>query len=132
MAEMAEIQATGIPAADDRESAIMRTLAPGAYTAIVRGNNSTTGAALIEDYDLAPTSNSTFGNISTRSLVQTGDNVMIGGFIVGGGLKPNAPASVRVLVRGIGPSLTQFGAADALQDPSVGNSQFPGSHHCAE
>ena len=114
--QMAQIQAMGIPPADDRESAIVQTLAPGAYTAIVRGNNNTPGVALIEAYDLAPTSNSTFGNISTRGLVQTGENVMIGGFIVGG-LETNPTGSVRVLVRGIGPSLTQFGVADALQDP---------------
>jgi len=114
--QMAQIQAMGIPPADDRESAIVQTLAPGAYTAIVRGNNNTTGVALIEAYDLAPTSNSTFGNISTRGLVQTGENVMIGGFIVGG-LETNPTGSVRVLVHGIGPSLTQFGIADALQDP---------------
>jgi hypothetical protein len=115
--QITEIQATGIPPTDDRESAIVRTLAPGAYTAIVRGNNNTTGVGLIEGYDLVPTSNSKFGNISTRGLVQTGENVMIGGFIVGSGLGINETGSVKVLVRGIGPSLTQSGVAGALQDP---------------
>ena len=47
-----EIQATGIPPTDDLESAIVATLAPGAYTAIVRGNGNTSGVALVEVYDL--------------------------------------------------------------------------------
>lgn len=86
---VAEIQATGIPPGDDRESAILQTLAPGGYTAVLRGKNDSTGVALVEMYDLGPVGNSKLGNISTRGLVQTVDNVMIGGFIVGGGLGTN-------------------------------------------
>ena len=67
---------------DGRESAIIAELPAGNYTAIVRGVNNTTGVALVEVYDLSPETNSILGNISTRSFVQTGDNVMIGGFIV--------------------------------------------------
>ncbi|MDP9254813.1 MAG: glycoside hydrolase [Verrucomicrobiota bacterium] len=117
--QMSEIQMTGIPPSDDRESAIVRPLLPGAYTAIIRGNGNTTGVGLVEAYDLAPTTNSKFGNISTRGLVQTGDNVMIGGFIVGGGLGTNGTGAVKVLLRGIGPSLTQSGVPGALQDPTL-------------
>ena len=76
------------PAATHRvtrlESAIIADLPPGNYTAIVRGVNNITGVALVEVYDLSPETNSILGNISTRSFVQTGDNVMIGGFIVQG------------------------------------------------
>jgi len=66
------------------ESAIIGTLPAGNYTAIVRGVSNTTGVALVEVYDISPDTNSILGNISTRSFVQTGDNVMIGGFIVQG------------------------------------------------
>ncbi|HXM27373.1 MAG TPA: hypothetical protein VN957_15220, partial [Chthoniobacterales bacterium] len=85
----------------------------GNYTAIVRGVNSTTGVALVEVYDLATGTSSILFNISTRASVQTGDNVMIGGFIVqGSGTK-------RVIIRAIGPELGQFGVPDPLQDPTL-------------
>ena len=80
-------------------SAIIADLPPGNYTAIVRGVNATTGVALVEADDLAIGTNSILENISTRAFVQTGDNVMIGGFIIGG------TQSKRVIVRAIGPSL---------------------------
>ena len=80
----AEIQATGIPPTNDLESAILVTLVPGNYTAIVRGNNETSGVGLVEVYDLGPAT-SQLANISTRALISTGDNVVIGGFILGGG-----------------------------------------------
>src|SRR5262249_12404744 len=106
-----EIEATGIPPTDDLESAIVATLAPGSYTAILRGNNGGTGNGLVEVYDLDTTAKSTLANTSTRGLVQTGDNVLIGGFIVGDG------ESDTVVVRAIGPSLADSGVADPLQDP---------------
>src|SRR3984893_4827825 len=116
--QVAEIQASGLAPGDSHESAIISTLEPGNYTAIVRGANNITGAALVEVYDLDTTHldisvNAQLGNISTRGLVQTGDNVMIGGFIVRGDM----PATV--IVRAIGPSLTQYGVPNALQDPSL-------------
>jgi hypothetical protein len=83
-----------------------------AYTAIVRGFNGGTGVGLVEAYDLNQSANSKLANISTRGFVDTGDNVMIGGFIVGNGV-PN------VLLRGLGPSLTAAGVANALQDPTL-------------
>jgi len=113
------IQATLLPPEDDRESAIVQTLAPGAYTAIVRGKENSTGVALVELYDLDSTANSRLANISSRSLVQTDDNVMIGGFIVGQGQGTNGAGNVRVVVRGVGPSLTARGITGALQDPEL-------------
>src|SRR4029077_3390812 len=97
-----DIRNSGYAPGDGRESAIIAELPAGSYTAIVRGVDDTTGVALAEVYDLSTDSNSTLGNISTRSFVQTGDNVMIGGFIVQG------TASKRVIVRAIGPELTRY------------------------
>jgi uncharacterized protein YggT (Ycf19 family) len=108
-----DIRNSGYVPADGRESAIIAELPAGNYTAIVRGVNNTMGVALVEVYDLSPESNSILGNISTRSFVQTGDNVMIGGFIVQG----TAPKSV--IVRAIGPELTQYGVPNALINPTL-------------
>jgi hypothetical protein len=104
---------SGYAPGDGRESAIIADLAAGNYTAIVRGVNNTTGVALAEVYDLSAGSNSILANISTRAFVQTGDSVMIGGFIVQG------PASRRVIVRAIGPELTQYGVPNALNNPTL-------------
>ncbi len=108
----AEIIATGIPPTNDLESAIVATLpANGAgYTAIVRGVNNGTGIGLVEAYDLDNTVDSKLANISTRGLVQTGDNVLIAGTIIQG------PTSQQVLVRAIGPSLDLPGK---LADPTL-------------
>ena len=110
--QQAEIEATTIPPTNDLESAIVATLPVGAHTAIVRGSDGGTGVGLVEVYDLEPDSATVkLANISTRGRVEAGDNVMIGGFIVGG----SEPANV--LVRAIGPSLAAAGVADTLQDP---------------
>src|SRR5437660_1153844 len=117
--QVQEIQDSGHAPGDGRESAIIADLPAGNYTAIVRGVNSTIGVALVEVYDLSPqtnlihNSNSILGNISTRSFVQTGDNVMIGGFIVQG-TQPK-----RVIIRAIGPELGQFGVPNALGNPTL-------------
>jgi hypothetical protein len=108
-----EITGTGLPPTDDLESAIVTTLNPGAYTVILRGQNSGTGIGLVEAYDLAPTPASTLANISARGLVQTGDDVLIGGFIVDNG------GSDTVVVRAIGPSLAEVGVANPLADPTL-------------
>jgi hypothetical protein len=108
-----EIQASGYAPADTLESAIIADLAPGSYTAIVRGVNNMTGVALVEVYDLGSETNSTVRNVSARSFVQTGDDAMIGGFIVAGA-EPK-----RVIVRAIGPELTQYGVPDVLADPTL-------------
>src|SRR5437764_4537989 len=95
------------------EPAILATLDPGNYTAIVRGANNTTGVALVEGYDIDAGTSSKLENISTRGLVQTGDNVMIAGVIVGGS------GSQEVIVRALGPTLRNFGVANALADPTL-------------
>jgi len=107
-----EIRASGY-APIGRESAIIANLPAGNYTAIVRGVNNITGVALVEVYDLSPETNSIVGNLSTRAFVQTGDNVMIGGFIVA------STAAKKVIVRAIGPELTRYGVPNALNDPTL-------------
>jgi hypothetical protein len=111
----AEIMATGLAPNDDSESAILATLDPGSYTAIVRGVNDDIGVGLVETYDLTQAVDSALANISTRGLVETGDNVMIGGIIVG----PQGAPSGSVLLRAIGPSLSNFGIPNPLADPML-------------
>ena len=106
------IIADGIPPSNDLESAIDATLAPGAYTAIIRGNLNTSGVALVEVYDLNQPVDSKLGNISTRAFVSTGDNIVIAGFTLGGNSGDD-----RIITRGIGPSLAAFGVPNALADP---------------
>jgi uncharacterized Zn-binding protein involved in type VI secretion len=108
-----EIIDSGLAPSNNFESAILTSLNPGAYTAIVRGVNNGTGIALVEGYDLNPAAASKLGNMSTRALVQIGDNVMIGGFIITGSGQKN------VIVRAIGPSLAQHGITNPLQDPTL-------------
>jgi hypothetical protein len=111
--QVADIQNSGHAPTATNESAIIASLPPGNYTAIVRGVVNTTGVGLVEVYDLSPGASSTLANISTRSFVQTGQNVMIGGFIVhGAGPK-------RVIIRAIGPELTQYGINDFLANPTL-------------
>jgi len=107
-----EIAATSIAPTNDAESAIVAILAPGAYTAVVGGANNSTGIAVVEIYDLDAVQDSTLANISTRGFIQTGDNVMIGGFIYLGGV-----GATKVVIRGIGPSLAAVGINNALVDP---------------
>lgn len=107
-----QISSYGLAPADTREAGLVVALAPGAYSAIVTGQGGTTGVALVEVYDLdAPTGR--VANISTRSRVETGDNVMIGGFILGGS------AATPVIIRGIGPSLAAAGVTNTLLDPHL-------------
>jgi hypothetical protein len=107
-----EIEATTIPPTNNYEAAIVRTLDPGSYTVILSGNGST-GIGVVEVYDLSRGSKSTLANLSSRGFVGTNDNVMIGGFIVGG----SAGASTKVLIRAIGPSLGLVGVKGALTNP---------------
>ncbi len=112
--QMIDIHASGVAPSNDAESAIVAKLNPGAYTAVVRGAGNTTGIAVVEGYDLDADQVSKLANISTRGFIQTGDNVMIGGFIMGGGT-----GATRVVVRGIGPSLGAFGITNPLADPMI-------------
>jgi len=99
---------------DDRESVILATLQPAAYTATLSGKGQTAGIGTVEVYDNDQEADSQLANISTRGFVQTGDNVMIGGFMLGLG-----SSNVRVAVRGLGPSLSQFGLSNLLADPNL-------------
>jgi glucose/arabinose dehydrogenase len=109
-----EIQATQLAPQNDLESAILISLQPGGYTAIVRGKNGTTGVGLVEAYDLEQPSDSRLANISTRASVQTGGNVLIGGFITGKNI-----GAAKVIIRALGPSLTASGIANPLADPTL-------------
>jgi hypothetical protein len=109
--ERAQIEASGLAPTDDKESAILRSLAPGVYTGVLTGKDNTTGIALVEVYDLDADVDSILANISSRGLVDPGDNVMIGGFMAG-----NESGHTQVLIRGIGPSL-QGKVPGPLADP---------------
>jgi serine protease AprX len=106
------IRDTGLAPANDLEPAIVATLPANrnAYTAIVRGVNDTTGTGVVEIYDIDRTVDSKLANISTRGLVQTGDNILIAGTIVVG------QASQQVVVRALGPSLSLTGK---LENPTL-------------
>jgi glucose/arabinose dehydrogenase len=112
--QASQISASGLAPSNNLESAIIATLQPGNYTAIVRGKNSGQGIALAEVYDLDPAADSQLGNISGRAYVQTNNDVMIGGFIIG-----NNIGATSVIVRAIGPSLAQHGLSNLLPDPTL-------------
>lgn len=99
---------------DERESVIVASLPPGAYTAALTGKNNTAGVGLVEVYDNNEASDSQLANISTRGFVRGDENVMIGGFILGG-----HPNNTKIALRGIGPSLSLFGLNNVLADPTL-------------
>lgn len=103
-----KVSDSGLAPIHDLESALWQILDPGAYTVVLQGHAGETGIGLVEAYGVSPGSDSNLANISTRSLVQTDDNVLIGGFIVNEG----SPANV--LLRAVGRSLS---IAGALSDP---------------
>ena len=111
-ANASQLQAAGLAPSNARESAVLISLPPGAYTAILSGVNNGTGVGLVAVYEVdrfeVP-----LVNISTRGLVLTGNDVMIGGFIVQG----NGPQNV--VVTAAGPSLANFGITNALQNPTL-------------
>jgi hypothetical protein len=133
-----EIQNSGLAPSDDRESAIIRTVPAGSFTAIIRGANNTTGIGLIEIYDIGSTTSAAaeeakaerarepdspdspeatieLGNLSVRGDVQTGDNILIDGIIMQGGTPK------RILFRALGPSIQSGGqpVPGTLQDPTM-------------
>jgi Zn-dependent metalloprotease len=110
--QRAEIEASGIPPGDDREAAIVAILAPGQYTAVLRGKNDEVGIGVVEAYDLNLADTSKLGNISSRGFVQAADDAMIGGFIAG----PGTRGSTAVLIRGMGPSVP---VTPNLADPTL-------------
>lgn len=109
-----EISASGIPPTSNLEPAIVATLEPGAYTAVLRGKGGASGVGLLEVYELDPSAPASLVNISTRGVVETGGNVMIAGFILGAG-----NAETRVVVRALGPSLGAAGVSTPLGDPTL-------------
>jgi hypothetical protein len=111
--QRSQIEGTPFQPADDREPVIIASLSPGAYTAVLTGKSQSTGIGLIEIYDLNQAVASELANISTRGSVGAQNNVMIGGFILGGN------NSTRVAIRGLGPSLSQFGLGNLLADPTL-------------
>jgi len=113
--QQAEIEATGIPPSNDAEAAIVATLQAGAYTVIERGKGNTTGVGLVEVYDLGPDFGPELANISTRGFVDTGNNVMIAGFIVAS----STGGSGQVILRALGPSLGSAGITNPLLDPML-------------
>jgi hypothetical protein len=115
--QAAMLTAAGLAPTNPKESALIATVNPGQYTAILRGKAGTApeGIAVVEVYDLDQAANSMLANIATRGFTDTGANILIGGIIVG----PGSGLPPRVAVRAIGPSLSSFGITNALQDPTI-------------
>lgn len=111
--QRAAIEASGLAPANQSESAILTTLAPGAYTAVLSGTNGGTGTGILELYDLDFAADSKLANISTRAFVGTGDDIVIAGFTVG-----NATSVDNLIVRGLGPSLLSS-LSGVLSDPKL-------------
>jgi hypothetical protein len=111
-ANAADLTASGFAPAEADEAAILVTLNPGAYTAIVSGVGGTTGVAIVEVFEVDAVTVPLI-NIATRGKVLTGADVMIGGFIIQGS-SPQA-----VVVRARGPSLTLVGVPGALANPQL-------------
>lgn len=112
LAQAAELASNRLAPSHDFESAMILTLRPGSYTAMVSGKNGGSGVGLVEVYDLTPAGDSELANISTRSLVESGENVLIGGFILGG-----SSGNSKLLLRTAGASLSAAGVQNALADP---------------
>lgn len=112
LADGTALNALGLAPTDSREPAVVLTLPAGSYSAVVHGKGNSRGVALFELYNLDRAQGSVV-NISTRGRVETGDEVMIGGFIIGGS------TATKVIVRAIGPSLIGEGVPDALLDPTL-------------
>ncbi len=109
--QVAAIESSTIPPSDPSESAIIATLTPASYTAVIHGKNNVTGIVLAEVYDLSQPVSTTVANLSTRGWVGVAPNVLIGGFIVGVGGISN------VIVRALGPSLPSSKVNNPLADP---------------
>ena len=116
LTQKTEIEGTGLAPTSPVESAIVQTLAPGQYTFILRDKDTSAARlGLVEVFDVAPAANAQLGNLSSRGFVGTGDNVLIGGIIVG----PPSTGAASLLVRSLGPSLGGLGVSGALPDPKI-------------
>jgi PKD repeat protein len=109
------VEATGLAPTNDRESAIVITLDPGAYTVVMRGKGNSSGIGVVETYDIGLEANARLANLSSRGSIGTGDNVLIGGFFAG----PQTATVTRMVFRAIGPSLAGFGVPQPIQDPMI-------------
>jgi hypothetical protein len=96
-----------------KDSALRTQLDPGSYSMHVTGVGGATGTGLAEIYDLDPTGTARILNLSTRGQIDTGSNIMIGGFAIRG------PGPKKVLIRGVGPTLAAFGVSGVLRDPKI-------------
>jgi hypothetical protein len=107
-----DISGSGLAPGNGLESAIIADLAPGSYTAVVRGVGDTVGTGVVDAYDLSPASPARLANIATRGLIQPGDKLMIAGLII-------QNAGVRAVILAVGPSLSAFGITNALPDTTL-------------
>jgi hypothetical protein len=112
--QRSEFEGTVFQPADDRESVVLGTLPAANYTALLTGKNHTAGVGIVEVYDRDQKVDARLANISTRGFVEARENVMIAGLILGG-----SSNNTRVALRGIGPSLAQFGLNPVLADPAL-------------
>jgi outer membrane protein assembly factor BamB/subtilisin family serine protease len=111
-----QVGAAALLSSDTTSAALLRTLDPGVYTFIARGQNNSSGIVLLEVYDAESTNrNAHFVDIAARAQCQTGNRIAIGGFVITGSVNK------RVLLRAVGPSLTAqgLGASEVLQDPTI-------------
>jgi hypothetical protein len=109
------VEATGLAPSDDHESALVITLDPGQYTVVLRGKNDSNGVGVVDMFDIGLEANARLANVSSRGRIGTGDDVMIGGFFAG----PQTSAVTGVVFRAIGPSLSNFGVPQPVQDPML-------------
>ena len=111
--QASEIIGLGLAPDEPSEAALLAKLPPGSFTAILSDAQGGSGIGIVELYATSVSTPANPVNISTRGLVGTGDNVMIGGFIIGG---MNAS---RLVIRALGPSLSGSGITNALPDPTL-------------
>lgn len=109
-----QIESTGLAPTNELESAIDVTLTPGSYTALAKGKGDASGLGVVEVYDLSQDVPARLANISTRAFAGTGNSIIIAGFTLGGHSGPD-----RVVVRGLGPSLSSAGVPNALANPRL-------------
>jgi hypothetical protein len=112
--QRSQFENTPFKPSDNRESIVLATLGPANYSAILTGSGQTAGLGLVEVYNNDKNAAAQLANISTRGFVRAQDNVMIGGFILGG-----AANNARIALRGRGPSLSQFNLNPVLADPTL-------------
>jgi PKD repeat protein len=109
------VQDSGLAPTNDRESALVITLDPGAYTVVMRGKNNSSGIGVVDIFDIGLAANARLANVSSRGFIGTGDNILIGGFYAG----PQTAAVTGVVFRAIGPSLSKFSVPQPMQDPTI-------------